>query len=319
LPPTAFTATDVLGLYLHRGAFEIVLSDEDQEQDPDRWVSHSPPGQEFWQILSQWMWNLRLELGHRLHPTPARLTEMAAAHALVPKPEQGSHEQGEERASTGGNASRPEPIEEPESQPATPLLYGAPQFAPTPRAGRFAATDFQLQTDGTLRCPAHHTLYAAARRPEPHGTVRLLYAARLPDCRGCPMRHQCQGEQTQGPRHVSAVLRPLEGPSPPPERTMPLPAPTQPLLWGDWSRCRTRRDLVRLLRTQTVTITAAAGVFSASQDRSVPLTRAERAHWRLSWTQRLSRNASKPTHPMVSIRLFGIPTAFATSVGLAVA
>src|SRR5581483_10116753 len=35
--PTAFTAADVVSLYLHRGSFEPALSDEDQEQDPDRW------------------------------------------------------------------------------------------------------------------------------------------------------------------------------------------------------------------------------------------------------------------------------------------
>lgn len=37
LPTSAFTAADVVALYLHRGAFETVLADEDQEQDPDRW------------------------------------------------------------------------------------------------------------------------------------------------------------------------------------------------------------------------------------------------------------------------------------------
>jgi hypothetical protein len=36
LPPHAFTASDVLQVYLHRGSFETVLSDEDQEQNPDR-------------------------------------------------------------------------------------------------------------------------------------------------------------------------------------------------------------------------------------------------------------------------------------------
>jgi hypothetical protein len=36
----------VVALYLHRGAFESVLADEDQELDPDRWYSHSPAGQE---------------------------------------------------------------------------------------------------------------------------------------------------------------------------------------------------------------------------------------------------------------------------------
>ena len=57
LPQAAFSTSDVVTLYLHRGAFEPVLADEDQEQDPDRWCSHSPAGQEAWQIVSQWVWN----------------------------------------------------------------------------------------------------------------------------------------------------------------------------------------------------------------------------------------------------------------------
>jgi hypothetical protein len=44
LPQQAFTAVDVVELYLHRGAFEPVLSDEDQEIDPDRWCSHTACG-----------------------------------------------------------------------------------------------------------------------------------------------------------------------------------------------------------------------------------------------------------------------------------
>jgi hypothetical protein len=34
-------------------------------------------GQECWQIVSPWIWNLRLELGHQLEPTPMRMTEFA--------------------------------------------------------------------------------------------------------------------------------------------------------------------------------------------------------------------------------------------------
>ena len=49
------------------------------EQDPDRWCSHSAWGQECWQVVSQWVWNLRLELGHQLEPTPIRTTEFAPA------------------------------------------------------------------------------------------------------------------------------------------------------------------------------------------------------------------------------------------------
>jgi hypothetical protein len=46
LPQSAFTAADVVALYLQRGAFENALADEDQEQDPDRWCSHAAWGQE---------------------------------------------------------------------------------------------------------------------------------------------------------------------------------------------------------------------------------------------------------------------------------
>ncbi len=62
------------------------LSDEDDEQDPDRWCSHSAWGQECWQLVSQWVWNLRLELGHQLEPTSLRLTEFAPA--IPPQGEQ---------------------------------------------------------------------------------------------------------------------------------------------------------------------------------------------------------------------------------------
>ena len=79
LPQSAFTASDVVSLYLHRGSFETALEDEDIEQEPDRWCSHSAWGQEAWQIVAQWTWNLRLELGHKLLPEPVRTTEFAPA------------------------------------------------------------------------------------------------------------------------------------------------------------------------------------------------------------------------------------------------
>ena len=57
------------------GHYAPALSDEDREIDPDRWCSHSAWGQECWQVVSQWVWNLRLELGHQLAPEPLRTTE----------------------------------------------------------------------------------------------------------------------------------------------------------------------------------------------------------------------------------------------------
>ena len=51
LDANGFLAEDVLDLYHGRGAFEAVLSDEDVEEDPDRWCSYTECGQELWQIV----------------------------------------------------------------------------------------------------------------------------------------------------------------------------------------------------------------------------------------------------------------------------
>src|SRR2546426_4885240 len=140
LPQGAFTAADVVALYLHRGAFEPTLADEDQEQDPDRWCSHAPCGQEAWQIVCQWVWNLRLELGHQLEPTPMRTTEFAPA----------APEAKEQQAPSSG--------------------YGPPTIAAPWKADRLSGRDFVLQPDGTLRCPAGKVLHPSEQRPEADGS-----------------------------------------------------------------------------------------------------------------------------------------------------
>ncbi|MEO7018767.1 MAG: hypothetical protein ABI234_01280 [Ktedonobacteraceae bacterium] len=45
------------------------------------------------------------------------------------------------------------------------------------------------------------------------------------------------------------------------------------------------------------------------------LTRAERAHYRLSWQQRLARNTRTASAPPVTLTLHGLPAAFARSYG----
>lgn len=82
LPSPAFTASDVLDLYLHRGSFETMLADEDEEQAADRWYSHTPWDQEGAQILAQWAWNIRLELGQAFSPSDLRTTEFAPAQEI---------------------------------------------------------------------------------------------------------------------------------------------------------------------------------------------------------------------------------------------
>src|SRR5260370_41315539 len=83
-PHRAFTPADVLDLYLHRGSFETVLADEDEEQAVDRWVSRTQWGQEFWQIINQWRWNLRLEFGQQAQATTMRVTDLAYSQVQEP-------------------------------------------------------------------------------------------------------------------------------------------------------------------------------------------------------------------------------------------
>jgi hypothetical protein len=178
LPHQAFTASAVIELYLHRGAFEPVLADEDRAQATSRWCSHAAWGQECWQVVAQWVWNLRLELGHRLKPEPLRTTEFTPALG-APKAGQEA-EQGYE----------------------PPVVGGAW------KAGRYSGQDFALQPDATVCCPAGNKLFPQERRREGDGSLRIVYEARIADCRACLKRPQCQwhGHQAQHPRRVSVRL-----------------------------------------------------------------------------------------------------------------
>lgn len=290
LPNPAFSATDVLDLYLHRGSFETVLTDEDEEQDADRWVSRTAWGQECFQILAQWLWNLRLELGHHLAPAAVRTTECAPAHAV---------------------------------SPATPVTYGPAQWAKRSFPGGFPGSAFPLPSDGTLRCPADRPLYAQERRPEHDGSLRVLYAGRIGFCRVCPLREQCQEHpSTKKPRQVSAVFWPLpvDPLATPALSSSPLPLPlppSAPLLWRDWPRRSLRRRWLQLVRCETATFSwEPAGLPEPlPQDGEALLTREQRAHSRLSWSQRLARNARPADASRLTVLFHGLPARFFETFG----
>jgi len=107
------------------------------------------------------------------------------------------------------------------------------------------------------------------------------------------------------------LLEPL--PSPPP----PEPAPF-PVLWGDWPRCSIRRRWVQLLRSQTVILPSEMLHLQKKKDSQPPerQTRAQRAHWRLSWDERLARNTCPSTDPLLKVTIHGLPATFAHLFGL---
>ena len=127
------------------------------------------------------VWNLRLEVGHRLHPDPVRTTELAPTRS------------------------------EAKQQQSPSLSYGKPAVAAPWKAGRFSGQDFVLQPDGTLLCPANQSLVVHERRKEADGSLRMVYAASIRSCRPCSLREQCQwnGGATAKPRQVSVLLHPL--------------------------------------------------------------------------------------------------------------
>ncbi|HEU5378522.1 MAG TPA: hypothetical protein VFV38_24130 [Ktedonobacteraceae bacterium] len=232
------------------------------------------------QLVSQWVWNLRLELGHQLHPDPVRTTEFAPA-VLPPQPH---------TAPSSG--------------------YAPPEVGTVWKSGRFSGGDFTIQPDGTLHGPANQELHVQEQRREIDGSLRVVYAASIRSCRPCPKREQCQwnGNATHKPRQVSVLLHPLA-------------VGSEPLLWHDWSRRVHRHACIHLLRHQRVEVQMESDGSSSAPSvvSPPPLSRAQRAHAHLSWTQRLARNASSERVPSPTIHLFGIPSVFARSLGLAVA
>ncbi len=309
LAAPAFTAKDVLDLYLHRGSFETVLADEDAEQDADRWCSHTPCGQEFWQIVNQWIWNLRMELGQHVSPIPMRTTEFAAASEPV-------------SASEPAAASEPAPlVEYGPTRVGSSVVYpwlSRIGFSPIPRTERFCA----LLTIRFLRKNV---------APPRDGSLRVLYAARIGDCRQCELRAECQESlSTLKPRRVSAVYWPRTSsasPLPPapilgPPELLSLPSPLLgpfPVLWHDWPRCHIRRRWVQVLRSETVMV-AMEAIPLPDQARELDepvITRAQRAHWRFSWEQRLAHNARPSTAPPLTLTLHGLPATFAHAYGFA--
>src|SRR5258707_1655936 len=122
------------------------------------------------------------------------------------------------------------PVTETTAEQAPVQGYGKPSVALPWKAGRFSGQDFALQPDGALHCPAGKTLHPTEQRREADGSLRVLYSARILDCRGCSLRQQCQwhGEATTKPRRISVLLH-------------PLPAGPAPLLSRGWRRSEDRR------------------------------------------------------------------------------
>jgi hypothetical protein len=73
---------------------------------------------------------------------------------------------------------------------------------------------------------------------------------------------------------------------------------------------------MQLVRHQRIEVSLPPPAAASARKVEVILSRAQRAHYRLSWAERLARNARAPTAGQVTIKLFGIPEIFFASLGL---
>lgn len=297
LPSPAFTASDVLDLYLHRGSFETVLADEDDEQEFDRWYFHtlcsrsSPRSSHNGFGIFDWNWDNN---SRQQSCAPPNLRQ-----PLRLKPSR--------KKNLGQRRS-------PRLQPSMALPNGLVPPLPTVFPAQL------LFHNRTEHCVAPLTIPCIRKSGAPprNGSLRILYAARIGHCRSCPLRTQCQESSTMiKPRRVSAVLWPLEC-SPPAHTNAPVIPPRAPVLWKDWPRCDIRRRWLKVVRSEAVSLTESVPTptrSSTTAPSDAVLTRAERAHWRLSWEQRLARNARPGDAPRLFVTLHGLPATFAHAFG----
>lgn len=327
-------AAPVLELYQQRGSFEQVLSDEDAEQDLERWCSHSECGQEFWQLIGQWAWNSRLSLGSVSSGAELRWTswgsESAAPEAETglsaeaPQAVEGTDQLAEVTPATTATSRPSEAAEEVPSYGPLRLAYSWMKQPPA-----YAAPSFQVGEDDTLICPEGKVLRVEERRVQANGELRVLYAAKVGNCRDCRVVEACLGEggvvkrgrrvsgtrQVVGSHQLKAAAGEQAGKAG--EKMEPGEEATRVLQWADIGGRGVRRELVKTLRRQQVSLTGRE-MRAESAAKVAPGThsRAERAHRRRSWASRLARNACGTASSRWNITLPGIPPALAAYLGL---
>ncbi len=128
-------------------------------------------------------------------------------------------------------------------------------------------------------------------------------------------------DQMQQRPESQMVRRLYDGPD------VPVGSEGYPAAWW-WRRIRLNRtgrrrkkrrrpSASQLLRHQRLDIQQEQGLSASTDPVPASLSRAQRAHSRLNWSLRLARNARVPTAGRITLKLFGIPEAVTTSLGLA--
>ena len=142
-------------------------------------LPYTESGQEVWQIVCQWVWNLRLSLGQTMQPGKVRELEWSPRHAklLFSSPLKKPHRKSMVRGS---------------GPPRSDELQGV--------SGQRTRV---LQEDGKLCCPSGAKLWLSEVRQENAFTQRAVYLAYQTDCQHCSLRKQCLSSGAKGQRILS--------------------------------------------------------------------------------------------------------------------
>ncbi len=214
----------------------------------------------------------------------------------------------------------------PERVPTYGPLRLSHDWVKTPRP--FSAQAFTVGEGDTLRCPAGKVLRPCERRAQSNGELRVVYAAKVQECRSCEQVEACLGEHevVKRGRRVSGTRQVVgwqERPraSQPPIEALGAREPgseARVLQWGDGGGRRVRRDLIATLRRQQVTITGRERQPECGVAKASPRlwTRAERAHRRQSWACRLARNTATSETSTFHVIVGGIAPTLAAYLGL---
>ncbi|MBP9107395.1 MAG: hypothetical protein KBF56_11615 [Gemmatimonadaceae bacterium] len=324
-------AARVYTLYQDRGAFEATLGQEDREVPTDRWVSFTDHGQEFWQILCQWVWNLRQRSAVRAcaapttaEPLEPEATAIRGEPVVLPPP---AREHAPRTGAETMEAAAPPPPDE-----TTPVAPRDP-LDPTRVAAAFGTGCFERRDAHTVVCPAGVVMHASERVVRATGPC-VRYQAPPKVCRKCALSVACRGPEPE-PRHGRRITLPVwpatgspEGatvrssrgrPLSAPRELPPAPTPASPTAWEpSWNptpltlesqpASALRRWLRDLLRGHRVELSPVLSALVA------PRQQRPRSHRRRSWLQVWSQNARTQTTGV--IKLAGIPGTLASVLGL---
>jgi hypothetical protein len=345
--PECFHAADIVSMYLHRGQFEATLAQEDREVPADHWLSYSPHGQEIWQIVCQWVWNLDLWLGLASQqstsvivrstdftPRVDVLGEAVCVSDLNETPDVDHQEDG--TVSSGAEVEEPTP-----SHSATITPAQAPSESPSD------ALTFRRDQDGTMRCPTGQPMRLVETRKLKGSILRQRLQADSATCGACSLRAPCRGANAEsiGGRRINvapeqtrvdlhrASRRVIHDRSPivPPSQTDPVTAltPGVPLAttvpaaantsirWYDLPAREIRTHIQHGLESLFVQVLPQAPTQIARPVQTEP-ERDQRAHRRHHWLWSISRNALPLDQPRNPIRIHGLPPNLASALRISV-